>query len=89
MAIPGNPRQYARDVADGFVVFNKATCRQFTPEDLRSLHRLLEQVTREIRAEQVPLEEVSELQRKNLRLSRANNTLTFIRNHAKRHRFVL
>ena len=89
MAIPGNPRQYARDVADGFVVFSKATCRQFAPEELRSLYRLLEQVAREIRAEQIPLEEVPEIQRKNQRLSRANNALMFIRNHAKRHRVVL
>jgi hypothetical protein len=89
MAIPGNPRQFVRDVADGFFVFNRATCRQFTPEELRSLYRLLEQVAREIRAEQVPLEEVAEIQRKNLRLSRANNSLLYIRNHAKRHRLVL
>jgi hypothetical protein len=89
MAIPGNPRQYARDIADGFVVFNKATCRQFTAEELRSLYRLLEQVAREIRAEQVPLEEVPEIQRKNLRLSRANHALLHLRNHAKRHRLVL
>jgi methyl coenzyme M reductase subunit C len=89
MAIPGNPRQYARDIADGFVVFNKATCRQFAPEELRSLHQLLEQVARVIRAEQVPLEEVPEIQRKNLRLSRTNSALLLLRNHAKRQRLAL
>jgi hypothetical protein len=89
MTIPGNPRQYARDIAEGFVVFNKATCRQFAPEDLRSLHRHLELVAREIRAEQVPLEEVPEIQRKNLRLSRANGALLLLRNHAKRQRLAL
>lgn len=89
MPIPGNPKQFARDVADGFFVFNQATCRQFAPEELRGLYRLLEQVAREIRAEQVPLEEVAELQRKNQRLSRANNALLFIRNHARQHRVVI
>jgi hypothetical protein len=89
MTIPGNPRLYARDIADGFVVFGKATCRQFTPEELRALHRLLEQVTREIRAEQVPLEAVPEIQRKNQRLSRANNALLILRSHAKRLRLAL
>jgi hypothetical protein len=89
VAIFGNPRQYARDVADGFVVLNKATCRQFTAEEVRSLYRLLEQVAREIRAEQVPLEEVPEIQRKNLRLSRANNALLHLRNHVKRCRLPL
>ena len=89
MTIPGNPKQFARDIADGFFVFNQSTCRQFTPGELRSIYRLLEQVAREIRGEQIPLEEVVEIQKKNLRLSRANNSLLFIRNHAKRYSIVL
>ena len=89
MAIPGNPKQFARDIADGFFIFNQATCRQFTPGELQSIYHLLEQVAREIRAEQIPLEDVVEIQKKNMRLSRANNSLMFIRNHAKRTGVVL
>lgn len=89
MAIPGNPKQFARDVANGFFVFNQSSCRQFPPEELRALYRLLEQVSREIRAEQIPLDEVLETKKKNMRLSRINNALMFIRNHAKRHRVLL
>ena len=89
MTIPGNPKQFARDIADGFFVFNQATCRQFTPAELRSIYRLLELVAREIRAEQIAREEVVEIQKKNMRLSRANNSLLFIRNHAKRYGVVL
>lgn len=89
MTIPGNPKQFARDIADGFFVFNQATCRQFTPAELGSIYRLLEQVSREIRGEQLPLEDVIEIQKKNMRLSRANNSLLFIRNHAKRHGVML
>ena len=89
MTIPGNPKQFARDIADGFFVFNKSTCRQFTPAELRSIYRLLEQVARDVRAEQIPLEQVVEVQKKNMRLSRANNSLLFIRNHAKRYGLIL
>jgi hypothetical protein len=89
VTIPGNPKQFARDIADGFFVFNQATCRQFTPAELRSIYRLLELVAREIRAEQIALEEVVEIQKRNMRLSRANNSLLFIRNHAKRYGVVL
>jgi len=89
MTIPGNPKQFARDIADGFFVFNQATCRQFASGELRSIYRLLELVTREIRGEQIPLEDVIEIQKRNMRLSRANNSLLFIRNHAKRHGVVL
>ena len=46
-------------------------------------------MAREIRAEQIPLEAVIEIQKKNMRLSRANNSLLFIRNHAKRYGVVL
>ncbi len=89
MTVPGNPKQFARDIADGFIVFNQATCRQFTPQELRSVYRFLELVAREIRAEQIPLEAVVEIQKKNMRLTRANNSLLFIRNHAKRYGMVL
>ena len=89
MTIPGNPKQFARDIADGFFIFNQAACRQFTPAELRSIFRLLELVAREIRSEQIPLEEVIGIQKRNLRLSRANNSLLFIRNHAKRYGVVL
>lgn len=89
VAIPGNPKEFARTIADGFFIFNQATCRQFSPADLATVYRSLELVAREIRAEQVPLEQVVEVQRKNLRLSRANNALMFMRNHAKRYRIVL
>jgi len=89
MSIPGNPKQFARDIADGFFVFNQASCRQFSPGELQSVYRLLELVAREIRGEQIPAEQVVEVQKKNMRLSRANNALMFIRNHAKRHKLVL
>jgi hypothetical protein len=89
VTIPGNPKGFARDVTDGFFVFNQATLRRFLPEELKSLYRLLEQVAREIRAEQIPPDQITEIQRKNLRLGRANTALMIIRNHAKRHRLVL
>ena len=87
--IPGNPKDFARDVADGFFVFNQGSCRQFAPGELRTLYRVLELVAREIRAEQIPLDRVVEIQRRNQRLGRANTALMFIRNHAKRYRLVL
>ncbi len=87
--IPGNPKDFARDIADGFFVFNQATCRQFSPQELRTVYRLLELVAREIRADQIPLDQIVALQRRNQRLGRANTAMMFIRNHAKRYRLVL
>lgn len=89
MPIPGNPKEFARDIAEGFFVFNQATCRQFTPAELKTIYRHLEQVAREIRAEQIPLDQVMQIQKKNLKLGRANNALLFIRNYAKRYAIIL
>ena len=89
MAIPGNPKEFARDIADGFFVFNQATCRQFAPAELQTIYRNLEHVAREVRGEQIALDLTVELQRRNQKLTRANNALMFIRNHAKRHKVVL
>jgi hypothetical protein len=89
VTIPGNPKEFARDIADGFFVFNQSTCRQFAPRELATLYRLLEQVAREVRAEQIPLDQIVVIQKRNMRLGRANTALMFIRNHAKRHRIVL
>lgn len=89
MAIPGNPKDFARDIADGFFVFNQATCRQFAGPELQTIYRHLEQVVRELRAEPIAVEEVVALQRRNQKLTRGNNALMFIRNHAKRYKVVL
>jgi len=89
MTIPGNPKEFARDIADGFVVFGPASCRQLDPAELRTLYRLLERVAREIRSVAVPPDDVPAVQRRNLRLGRANTALTFIRGHAKRRRLAL
>jgi hypothetical protein len=89
MPIPGNPRDFARDIAEGFFIFNQATCRQFTPQELKTIYHFLEQVSRETRAEQIPADHVVEVQKRNLKIGRANNALLFIRNHAKRSSLVL
>ncbi len=89
MPIPGNPKGFARDIADGFFIFNRATCRQFSPSDLKVIYQNLSQVSRELRAEQIPLGEIPRIQQKNIRLQRANSTLLFIRNYAKQNKIIL
>jgi hypothetical protein len=89
MAIPGNPRLYARNIAGGFVPFTQATCRQLTPAELKTVYRNLELVMREYRSLPIPLEEIKALQHRNQVLQRANTALLLIRNHAKRLRVPL
>jgi len=89
MTIPGNPRIYARNIAEGFAPFTRATCRRLTAAELKTLSGNLELVAREYRALAVPLEETKALQCRNQILQRVNATLMLIRTHAKKNRFPL
>lgn len=89
MAIPGNPKLFARDIAEGYVIFNRSTCKRFSPPELKTVCKHLTMVVREIRSEQIDLQNIPEVQKRNQRLQRANNALVFIKNYAKRYRIVL
>jgi len=49
MTIPGNPRLYARNIAEGFAPFTRATCRRLTAAELKTICGNLELVAREYR----------------------------------------
>ena len=89
MAIPGTPRVYARNIAEGFAPFSRANCRLLTPAELKSVYRGLELVVREFRSLAPPLEETRAVQYRNQVLQRASAALMLIRNHARRNRIVL
>jgi len=89
MTIPGNPRLYARNIAEGYAPFTRATCRRLTAAELKTLYQNLELVAREYRALAVPLEETKALQCRNQVLQRVNTALMLIRTHAKKNRLPL
>jgi len=89
MSIPGNPRLFARNIAEGFAPFTQATCRQLSAGELKAVSRNLDLVIREYRGLAVPLEETKALQRRNQVLQRANMVLMLIRTHAKKNRIPL
>lgn len=89
MVIPSNPRLFARNIAEGYVPFSRATLKQFSAGELKTICRNLEVVIREFRCLAVPLEETQTIQHKNQVLQRANNALMIIRYHAKKQRIVL
>jgi hypothetical protein len=89
MTIAGNPKQLARNIAEGYAPFTRATCRQHTSSELKTVYRNLELVARELRGLVIPLEDIKKLQHRNQALQRANTALTIIRYYAKRHKMVL
>jgi hypothetical protein len=78
MPIPGNPKKLAQDVANGFQQFTQATLRPYSVEDLKVLLFNLNFVLRELRAKQVPLEDIEALKDKNNKIHRINQAVNIM-----------
>jgi hypothetical protein len=89
MAISGNPKMLAYDIAKGFFQVNVAILKTYTPEDLKTVLVNISIVQRELRAEQVPLEDSAAIKGKNQRLQRLQQAVTLINSFAKQHRLRL
>ena len=89
MAIAGNPKKIAQDIADGFVSLSPLTLKRYSPADLKLILANIGIVQREIRALQVPLDDVLLLKAKNIRLMRLNQGEVVLRNFCKKHRIPI
>jgi hypothetical protein len=78
MPITGNPKKLAQDVANGFQQFSLASLRPYTGEDLKVLLFNLNFVLRELRAKQVPLEDIEALKDKNNKIHRINQAVNIM-----------
>lgn len=84
MALSGSPKKLAQDVAAGYLNFSPPMLRKYTPADIKTLLANLAMVTRDIRQEQVPLEDVPAVKAKNMKLSRLNQAEVVIRAFCKK-----
>ena len=89
MAIAGNPKKIAQDIADGFVSLSPLTLKRYSPADLKLILGNIGIVQREIRALQVPLDDVLQLKAKNIRLMRLNQGEVVLRSFCKKHRIPI
>ncbi|MDH3974555.1 MAG: hypothetical protein OEV42_09795 [Deltaproteobacteria bacterium] len=89
MTISGNPHKLAVDIAEGFANVTMATLKKYTPQDLKTMTVNVNMVIRELRQEQIPLEDVMALKKRNMKIQRANQALSVIRNYCKKKRIVL
>ena len=87
MAISGNPKMLAYEIAKGLVNVSPTSLKKYTPEDLKVILTNLSIVQREIRSKQIPQENLLEIKEKNYQLQHINQAITIITNHAKKHRF--
>ncbi len=89
MALSGNPKKLAQDIAGGFFNITPPMMRQYTPADLKTIISNLGIVARDIRQEQIPMDDALAIKHKNTRLSRLNQAEIVIRAHCKKLRIPL
>ncbi|MCD6580908.1 MAG: hypothetical protein J7K90_03830 [Desulfuromusa sp.] len=89
MAISGNPKKLAQDIADGFYSLSPPILKKYTPADLKIILSNLMLVQREIRQVQVPLEDVPLVKEKNMKISRLNQALMVLRSYCKKMRIPI
>lgn len=89
MAIAGNPKKLAQDIAGGYFSITPPMLRQYTPADLKTIVVNLGIVSRDIRQEQIPPDDALAIKQKNTRLSRLNQAEIVIRAHCKKLRIPI
>lgn len=89
MAISGNPKKMAQDIAGGYQSLSPPMLKKYTPADLKVILSNLGLVKREVRQVQIPLEEVELIKAKNMQLSRLNQAEMVLRSYCKKMRIPI
>ena len=89
MAIPGNPKGLAKDLAEGFFALTPPILRKFTPPELKTISQNLNIVLREIRTEAVETGNAETIRHKSLRIQRLNQALLVLTSYCKQNKVPL
>jgi hypothetical protein len=89
MPIAGSPKKLAQDVADGYLSFSPPMLRNYTPADIKLVLANFAVVTRELRQEQVLLDDVMAVKLRNLKLLRLHQAETVIRAYCQKKRIPI
>ena len=89
MAIVGNPKKIAQDIAEGFTSFSAPGLKKYSAADLKTILTNLAIVQREVRALQIPAEDALLIKAKNMRVSRLRQAEMVLRNFCKKMRLPI
>ncbi len=89
MAIAGNPKKLAQDIAKGFQSLSPPGLKKYKPADLKIILSNLTVVQREVRQIQVPLDDIPLVKEKNMQISRLNQALMVLRSYCKKMRIPI
>ena len=80
----GSAYTMARDIADGFVIPNEMTFKQFGQPDFAAFSQEVDKLMREIRGTQPPASDVEATQKRYRRIQRLQQAMIVARNVLKR-----
>jgi len=85
MAIPGGSAfGYARDIGEGFQVVTERSFKGLTKPEMDQLAFEIDRALRDIRAEQVPTDDLALIQAKNRKIQRLNGALVMMRSYRQK-----
>lgn len=89
MAISGSPKKMAQDIAAGYQTPSPPTLKRYTPADLKTILQNIAMVSRELRAEKIPQDDVMAIKARNMKLSRLRQAEVIIRAHCRKKRIPI
>jgi hypothetical protein len=89
MPIAGSPKKLAQDMADGYFMVTPPMLKSYTPGDLRIIVANIGIVSRELRQELIPADDIMAIKAKNMKLSRLNQAEIVIQAYCKKKRLAL
>jgi hypothetical protein len=89
MAISGNPKRMAQDLAEGYFLITPPLLKQYSAADFKTLLTNMAIVARELRQEGISLDDVMALKFRNMKLSRLNQAEMVIRAFCKKRRILI
>jgi hypothetical protein len=89
MPIAGSPKKLAQDIADGYLMVTPPMLKLYTSLDLKTIVANIGIVSRELRQEVIPTDDVMAIKTKNMKLSRLNQAEMVIRAYCKKQRMPL
>jgi len=89
MPIVGSPKKLAQDIAEGYFMLTPPLLKNYTPADLKVIVVNIGIVTRELRQEVIPLEDVMAIKTRNMKFSRLHQADVVIQAFCRKMRYAL
>ena len=77
------------DIAEGYIAVNPIFLKSFEPEQLKEIYMEISKTLNDIRGERFPINDLTAIRLRNIKLQRLHSASMIIRTFAKERRFLL